>query len=340
MKSANKILPTITLIIPVYNEEINLRRLFFSLKKQTYPKNKIEYLVVNDQSSDNTKILAKKFGATIIDVNTHDIELNKGIGLHKAKSDLVYWLDADMEICSNNFFESLIKPLVENKKIIGSFTAEFSFNCHRPVGSLLKFISYDPLQRDPVYQFFSNSIENTFFAKKSDYFICKFIPGKIPPAGRMMYRRKELLKTDVGKNKSFIDLESLEIVSRSGHQLFGYVPQAKLIHYHIQSLKDLIKKRTRNLNVDYLPNADHKYYTWFNINNKSDIFKIAFWVIYANLFFPELIRALLKILRYKDLAILWQPVVSLIITDVIIYGFISKQSGRNIIIKGLTRLIK
>lgn len=335
----NNILPTVSVIVPVFNEEVNLRRLFSSLRNQTYPKSKIEYIIVDDASTDNTYKLAKEFGARIISVETHDIELNKGIGLHKAQNELVYWLDADMEILSNNFFEKLTQPLVENEKLIGSFTNEFCFNYQKPVNSLLRFISYDPLQRDPVYRFFSTSIEDTIIEKSDGYFICKFLPGKIPPSGRMIYRRRKLLQSSAGKSKSFIDLETLEILSREGHQLFGYAPQAQLIHYHIQTLQELIKKRVRNLNRDYLPNIDKKYYTWFNINEKKGILRIVFWIIYANLFFPELIIGLVKIFRHKDLAFLWQPIVSFVVTDAVLLEFISKPSGRYFIIKVIKKLV-
>lgn len=336
----NDKLPTISVVIPAFNEEINLRRLFSSLKKQTYPKNKIEFIVIDDTSTDNTYNLAKEFGARIISVETHDIELNKGIGMHAAKYELIYWLDADMEICSKDFFQLLAQPLIENKNVIASFTKEFALDCAEEVNnSLLRFISHDPLQRDPIYQFFSPSIEDTIIDKKTSYFICNFQPGRIPPCGRSMYRRKILLSTAVGKDKSFIDLESLEIVARAGYQLFAYVPEAKLRHYHATTLHQLISKRLRNLERDYLPNIGQKYYTWFKLGDPRDFLKIIYWIIRTNLFLPELIVGLIKTLRYRDLVFLWQPIIALLVTDAILFGFISKPSGRSFIFKAIKKII-
>jgi glycosyltransferase involved in cell wall biosynthesis len=325
---------TISVIIPVYNEEENLLRLFYSLSLQSYPKSKIEYIVIDDGSTDHSNMLAMVHGAKVIKVNTKDIELNKGTGLYAAKGELVYWLDADMEICSTNFFELMAKPFVENEQIVGSFTKEFALDCIWPVeNSLLRFMSYDPLQRDPLYQFFSSSIESSIIDEKSDYFICKFQPGRIPPAGRAMYRKKVLLSTAVGKDKSFIDMEALEIVTRAGHPLFSYVPKAKMRHYHAANLRQLIKKRLRNLHRDYLPNIETKYYVWFQSNSTKDILKLAFWIIYVNLIVGELVRGLIKAVRYRDAAFLWQPIVSVAVTDAILYGFLSKSSGRSLALK-------
>lgn len=325
-----KLLPTISVVIPVYNEEKNLMRLIISLRRQTYPRERIEYIVIDDGSTDNGPKLAKDFGARVIIVETHDIELNKGIGMHVARGECVYWLDADMQLCSDDFWQKLVYPVIKEKNIIGSFSKEFALDGCRSetISSLLRFISYHPLQQDPLYAFFSPSIDRTIVQKRKGYFLCEFIPGKIPAVGRILYRRKELLGTDVGKNKSFIDLESVEIVARAGYQQFAYVPEAKIRHYHAEKLLMLIKKRLRNLERDYLPNLEHKYFLWFDPKSKKDILKVIFWVVYANLFIPELIRGLYKTLVYKDIAFMWHPVVALTTTDAIVYGFLSKEKGR------------
>lgn len=323
---------SVSIIIYARNEEKNLIRLFKSLKKQNYPKNKIEYIFIDDNSTDKSVELALQFGAKVIKVKTGDIELNKGIGMYKAKNDLVYWMDADMEIIDNDFFIKLSYPLHQNRNIFASFTKEFALDTKYPIkNSFLRFISYDQLQRDPLYQFFSPSIEQTIIKKEKNYFVCKFVPKKIPPAGRSMYRRKLLLKTDVGKNKSFIDLETLEIVSRVGHQLFAYVPEAKIRHYHAEDLSTLINKRIRNLKSDYLPNIRNKYYTWFDLKDPKDIFKIIFWIIWVNLIIPETCKGVIKSIIYKDLAFMWQPIVSFTTTDIILYNFLKNRSGRKLI---------
>lgn len=336
-----KDLPTISVIIPAYNEQDNLTKLFASLDRQTYPKDKIEYLFVNDHSTDKSEQIAKMFGAKIINVETHDIELNKGIGMHAAINKYIYWLDADMELYGLDYWQQLVLPLEENPQLIGSFTNEFSLAKGLPweSRSLLRYISYDPLQRDPVYQYFSESINSCVVDTTDKYELCKFKSGKIPPCGRMMYNRTKLLTTDVGRNKSFIDLESLEIVVRAGYLYFAYVPKAKIRHFHAMNIAQLVNKRLRNLERDYLPNINHKkYYTWFDLSNPHDLSKIICWVIYANMFFPALIRGLLLAIKNHDHAFMWEPIVTIVTTDVILWGFLSKDTGRRLILKMIKTL--
>lgn len=334
-------LPSISVVLPFYNEENNLKRLLPSLKKQDYPNNKIEYLFIDDGSTDGSAKLARDFGCRLINVKTHDVELNKGIGMHAAKNDLVYWLDADMEVLSRDFFIKLVKPLVDNPKIGASFTAEFALedSGEKVKSSILRFISYHPLQQDPLYAFFSPSIERQIVKKMVSYSICKFVPGKIPAVGRLLYRRKELLKTSVGASRPFIDMEAVEIYTRAGHNLYAYVPTAKIRHYHAKTLGELVGKRLRNLERDYLPNLEHKYFLWFNPRDKKDISKIIFWVFWANLLFPEFIRGVIKSIVYKDFAFMWHPIVSIATTDAILWGFLSKSKGRKLALSLLKNFI-
>ncbi len=327
-----KELLSISVVIYARNEEKNLARLFKSLEKQIYPKNKIEYIYIDDNSTDTSVQKAIKFGAKVFKYKTGDIELNKGIGMNKAKNELVYWMDADMQVLDNDFFLKLAYPLWENKNIIASFTNEFALDSKKEVkNSFLRFISYDPLQRDPLYQFFSPSIKETIIGTRNDYYICKFKPKHIPPAGRSMYRRKLLLETSVGKNESFIDLETLEIVSRAGYELFAYVPSAKIRHFHAENISTLVKKRVRNLNRDYLPNMGNKYYTWFDLSNPRDVLKIISWITWVNLFIPETMVGIYKSIKNKDLAFMWQPIVSLLTTDLILFSIITSKGGWKLI---------
>ncbi|GEM_PF-1428953 len=337
-----KKLLSISVVIPAYNEQRNLTRLFNSLKNQTYPKSKIEYILVDDDSSDRSIAIAKKFGAKIVRVKTHDIELNKGIGMHKAKNDLVYWLDADMQICGKDFFEKLAEPLNSDNSIDASFTAEFAMNKKLPYvkSSILRFISYHPLQQDPLYAFFSPDLQNQIVHTTSEYFVCKFVPGRIPAVGRILYRRKKLLSTEVGKHPEFIDMEAVETYTRAGFDTYAYVPKALIRHYHAETLGLLVKKRLRNLDRDYLPNYENKHFTWFDIENKKDILKIIFWVIWANAFIPETIRGLYYAVKHRDHAFLWQPVVAIVTTDAILLGFMSHRKGRQIIARFLRNIIR
>lgn len=64
------------IVIPCYNEEASLPLVLQELQQTFLPGNyQMEVLVINDCSKDNTSAIAKKYGATVI-----DLPVNLGIG--------------------------------------------------------------------------------------------------------------------------------------------------------------------------------------------------------------------------------------------------------------------
>src|SRR3989344_5860747 len=93
--------PYVSIIVPAYNEEKTISRTISSILRLDYPKNKLEILVVNDESTDNTIKIVKKFRQVKLINNKH-----KGVGkasavnagIRVAKGEFFGVLDADSEV--------------------------------------------------------------------------------------------------------------------------------------------------------------------------------------------------------------------------------------------------
>lgn len=59
-ETKNEILPTVSVIIPARNEEHNISYAVLSLLDQSYPKDRYEIIVVNDNSTDDTENIVKE----------------------------------------------------------------------------------------------------------------------------------------------------------------------------------------------------------------------------------------------------------------------------------------
>jgi len=92
-------LPKVSMIISAFNEEGNIKHTISSLKRIDYPKDKIEFIIINDGSRDRTckevrKHIDKRFVFLDNKVNKGKAAcLNQGIGA--ATGDLVATMDAD-----------------------------------------------------------------------------------------------------------------------------------------------------------------------------------------------------------------------------------------------------
>lgn len=91
---------TVSVIVPARNEEQNIGQLLYALRNQTYPDHLFEVIVVNDDSTDNTAAIAKRFSRTsVIDLKDSAVNARKKMaideGIHAATGELIITTDAD-----------------------------------------------------------------------------------------------------------------------------------------------------------------------------------------------------------------------------------------------------
>lgn len=339
---SSKTYPKISIVIPVKNDAKGLENCLISIKRQTYPQDKLEIIVIDDRSIDNTVQIANKYKATVLMNEYHGkkiinrSETGKAIGLHHATGQFLYILEQDIEIAGEDFFQKLVYPLVNDAGIAASFAREGLPN--NKMTWVTRFISYHPIQCDPMYEFFSTSIESRIIEKRKGYWLLKYDFKNVPPAGRMLFRIKLISENECWNWPGFFDLDSVCALVKAGHSQFAFVPDAGIYHYHAKTLQQLIFKRIRNLNYHFFPYMDTSYFSWFDIKSKKGIAKIFIWVLYANLFFPAMLKGIYKSLKYKDVILLAEPIIAILTTDVLIWSFIKSKSGRNLISSMLKNL--
>jgi glycosyltransferase involved in cell wall biosynthesis len=87
--------PHITIVIPAFNEETYLPECLIALNKQNYPKEKYEIIVVDNNSTDRTAAIAKKYGCGVIKEFQQGYVHALNRGLKEAKGSVIAVTDAD-----------------------------------------------------------------------------------------------------------------------------------------------------------------------------------------------------------------------------------------------------
>ncbi len=122
-----KSLPLVTIITPTYNRASFLRETILSVLSQSYPN--IEYIVLDGNSSDNTKEVVDEFKNKII-FDSHknrgeQYAVNKGFKM--AKGDIVGVINSDDPILPGAIKE-IVKTFQENPKIVGTYSDWIKIN--------------------------------------------------------------------------------------------------------------------------------------------------------------------------------------------------------------------
>jgi biofilm PGA synthesis N-glycosyltransferase PgaC len=132
-------LPSVSVAVPAYNEEKTVAKTVRSLLNLDYPKDRLQIMVVDDGSTDNTYKVANQFKNQGVEVYT---QKNRGkasalnLALKKSKGDFFGALDADSFAASN-----ALKKMVgyfQDKKIMAVTP---SLKVYRPK-NLLQKIQY------------------------------------------------------------------------------------------------------------------------------------------------------------------------------------------------------
>lgn len=101
----------LTIVIPTKDEELFLPLLLESIKKQTFQPSEI--IVADAQSSDRTREIARSFGAKVVEGGPVAIARNRGA--EHAKTDLILFLDADVELRDREFLEKSVGEMLARK---------------------------------------------------------------------------------------------------------------------------------------------------------------------------------------------------------------------------------
>lgn len=122
--------PLVSVIVAAKDEESNIRTCLESLTKLNYPKQKLEVIIANDQSTDNTPAIIEEFCSKFAFIKRIDVMVNEELrgkpnalsqGIDKASGEIIFLTDADCEV-PHEWIEETLKYFDEKTGIVGGIT--------------------------------------------------------------------------------------------------------------------------------------------------------------------------------------------------------------------------
>ena len=121
--TATSFLPMVSVVVPIYNGEADLAELINCLLSQTYPKDRVEFLLVDNNSSDGTlsilKTSTENYPITIRPLSETQIQSSyaaRNTGIRAATGEIIVFTDADCRP-QPQWLDALIQLFV-NKEVI------------------------------------------------------------------------------------------------------------------------------------------------------------------------------------------------------------------------------
>lgn len=226
--------PTISVIIATYNSQNTIEKCLSSVRGQDYPQDKINIIISDGGSKDNTLKLVQKFKVKILSIPPKDqnAEYNKGVAVRIAQGELLLMIDHDNVLPHTKWLLNMIKPFIENKEIIGVETLRYHYD---KKGTLLDryfalFGAGDPLafylgKADRLSYIYDTYNLRGKAKDVGDYYVVKFDPKNVPTLGAngFMVRRKILVENALVDEKHFFHIDVNVDLIRKGFNTYAFV---------------------------------------------------------------------------------------------------------------------
>ena len=264
----------VTVVIPTLNAGKYLEKSLAAIRNQNFDQSKIEIIVVDGGSIDNTRDVAQKYGAKILD--NPDVLPNSGIliGLKAAQGKYMIRMGADEIYIDPERLNHVISMFSENPDIKLSVVDQLRTPSDRPLSSVYYNYCGDPftyfsLRRNGLH-LIDSLCKTQKFEKNGTVYKIFFEPGDVYPLadGGSIFDL-EYLRTEFPQKINtleFVSSYSYELIAKTG--CIGMIKGDTLIHDMYCNFRQLLKKLKFRVvtNVHYI--ADSGFMTYSQGNER------------------------------------------------------------------------
>jgi glycosyltransferase involved in cell wall biosynthesis len=252
--------PMLSIVIPTLNGETRLPHCLQSILDQDFPRESIQIVVVDDESSDRTLEVCEQFGVNKVLISgKRNIEYSKAMGARAVDSKYILFIDDD-NVLQDDFWISRGIEVLENDLHLNSFSPAYFdydpkqnfvnrynalFGTNDPVVYLMKRCDKLPLFRD-LESFLGKS--KKFSYVNSFTVSLEFEEDKLPTLGSNGFlTRTKLVQTFLVGDR-FYHLDFVRFICNSDTPKFA-MSNVRTGHMHADNLMTFVRKCRRNVNL-------------------------------------------------------------------------------------------
>lgn len=328
----DKQLPTVSVVIPTLNAARLLPECLAAIRAQDYPQNKVEILIADGGSTDDTRAIAARFKAMVYDNPLKTGEAGKAVGVKKAKHDLIALIDSDNILTDSEWLRKMVAPFAE-ERVVGSEPLYFQY---RPGDGYITRYTAMLGMGDPLVLFLGNYdryslVSNTWTALSiptedwGGWLDLVLQPPLIPTIGAngTIFRRSFLQPALLGTTNDdyLFDIDLLAEVAAKTPVHFAKV-KVGIVHVFAGNVRVFAKKQFRRVrDFLYYQKAGVRSYPWGKTNTLG---RVTF-ILSCLTLVPLLLQALIGFVRKPDVAWFFHPIACYATLITYAYGYLSFQ---------------
>lgn len=322
----------VTVIIATYNSEKILGKVLEALRKQSYPQEYIEKIIIDGGSTDGTRRLASKYGCRIVDNPKTEPVYAKLLGMQNAKGKYLITVDHDEVFENKDSIKIRVEALNNHKECKVAFCSGYKRPDKYP--ALNQYISEfgDPFSLfmynfSKDWKFYGNVLKNNYrlLEENEEYIRVSFDDLKKMPIIELCCMGT-MIDLEYFKSVTNILTDSTDMVHLfyimldKGVRTVILTKDDPLVHYSVDSLKAYFPKlKWRICNNVHFQEKGEKGFNGRLKYQKSLQFKKFLFIPYS-IFFPiSFVHGALLACSRKNGIYLMHPLFCLYVVFQIIY---------------------
>ncbi|OGG11003.1 hypothetical protein A3J20_01345 [Candidatus Gottesmanbacteria bacterium RIFCSPLOWO2_02_FULL_42_29] len=318
--------PSLSIVIAAYNSGRIIGDCLESVKNQTYPKSKIEIIVSDGGSKDQTLKIAKSYGAGIIQVKgSQGAEINRARGVKQAKNELLLLIDHDNILPYKSWLQDMVEPLLKDSQIVAVETLRYHYD---PKSTLLdRYFSLLGIS-DPLPYYLGKADRSSYASAVYEgpgkvidcgtYYQVEFDSNKIPTLGAngFIIRRKLLMQHAKTDPEHFFHIDVNVDLIRKGFRRYAFVKNSIIHQTHHMDFWHYLKRRKLFMEKYYFTDFSKRRYS---VYEKKDAARLIYFIIISLTIIKPLYDSVKGYLKVRDPAWFLHPLMCF--GMVVVYGY-------------------
>ncbi len=318
---ASNELPRVSIIIPTLNAGALLDNCLSSIARQTYPKDKIQVVLGDAFSKDDTREIAARYCALVIDDTGKNMEEGKRIALKHATGEFIVFIDADNELTHPDYLELAVAALRDRPNALG---VEGYYLPSAKMTSFCRYVTARLHISDPICWLMATNPSLVAREGEIERWTLPLGTFSYPlGANGFVFRRADL--DAVKADDHFQDTHVALHLMKAGKREWLRVRGRGVHHYYVQTLKGFLQKR-RRATVHFLRVQEEKPVNWMREKPPVPAWLAAFYCVS---FFGPAWHTVRGLVRDRDLAWLWHIPASVASLLGVLWGMRTHRTGRN-----------